>query len=144
MSRSNRYQSSLRSPILCVGGIGLCIGAFLAISTIGAAPPPDPGPTINCWDLVLRNCCSTVSGLNIPCDGEPCNSIVEQDDTADYKVISSSGWGLLDFSVWDSYCKYYQAICDYTQDPPTCFHEDELTIVSCTDYDPPTVWPTCR
>ena len=144
MIRSNRCQTSLRSPILCVGGIGLCIGAFLAISTIGAAPPPDPGPTINCWDVVPRGCCSTVSNFSFLCDGQLCTSIIQEDGDADYKNIFSSGWGLQEFTYQTTYCKYFQAICDYTQEPPTCIHEDELSTSSCTDYDPPGGSPTCR
>jgi hypothetical protein len=143
MIRSNRCQSSLRSPILCVGGIGLCIGAFLAILTFGAAPPPDPGPTIICGDVVSRGCCSTVPYFSFECSGVLCTSIIQEDGDADYKNIFASGWPLQAFSWQTTYCKYYQAMCDHTQEPPTCIHEDDLSSYSCTDYDPPPGAPTC-
>lgn len=119
--------------------IGLCLGAIVVIN--GGATKPALGDS--CWDVVPRDCCSTVPNFSFDCGGSLCTSIIEENGDADYKNIFSSGWDLLAFPYQTTYCKYYQAICDYTASAPTCIHEDELSSYSCTDFDPPGVTPSC-
>lgn len=122
-----------------LASIGLCLGAIVVIN--GAATKPARGDS--CWDVVPRDCCSTVPNFRFQCGGEPCLSIIDENGNADYKNIFQSGWGLLEFTYKTTYCKYYQAICDYTASDPSCIHEDELSSYSCTDFDPPSGLPTC-
>ena len=120
--------------------IGLCFGASVFIN--GAATRPAMGDS-SCWDVVFRACCSTVSNFSFDCGGSPCTSISIQNDSADYKNVFASGWGLTEFDRQTTYCKFFQAICNYTVSAPTCIHDDELTIHSCVDYNPPPGGPTC-
>lgn len=143
MIRSNRCQSSRRSPILCLGGIGLCIGAFLAISTFGAAAPQDPGPTITCWDVFAYSCCDD-HNTGTWCDGQWCPGTIEVNNVVRRIITVEEGWSFGEIPREDDgYCKFYAGVCDFTQDPPECIVDTWLQSWSCWSRVIPTGDPTC-